>query len=172
MTFETGYHCLLIHYFAQIQLLLLQLGVINILKEMKIQSRKLSTLFFFLPSSWNKNRFWVKTSFTHGSLCCVSLVFVTFYLWRIIRRCISWIFVEDRAALLSVPEEFRQSCPAWSSSWCSWNGCHHQYSWINSAVETAEIIPVRSYLLTCLLKMEFLASPLETLFYPLISGNH
>lgn len=38
MTFENRDHCLLIHYFTQIQLLLLQLGVINIPKETEIAS--------------------------------------------------------------------------------------------------------------------------------------
>lgn len=97
------------------------------------------------------------------SLCCFSLIFVAFYLWSFIRRDISLILLWKTE--LHFCRSLKNSSPAWSSWRCCWNGCHHQYSWTNSPVETVEFFTVKSYLVTSLLKVEFLASPLEIVFY-------
>lgn len=75
VTFETWQHCLLIHYFSQIKLLLLQMGVINIPKGSGIS---LSSTRCLLPSlSWNESQLWVKTSSIHTCcLCWLSSIFI------------------------------------------------------------------------------------------------
>lgn len=111
VTFETWQHCLLIHYFTQIKLLLLQMGVINIPKGSGISLSSTRCLPCLLPClSWNQAKSeWRRHPFTRAACAGHHPSSSPLNLWSPLWRCSSWRPVDPRPVFpeeLGLPQMF------------------------------------------------------------------